>query len=226
MPTAGKLFLYVEDLSFEMIKDALEDWSETTEYNDGLIETELITDITNAHLSDDEVTGILRADGVDTKSHRTGMKAIPYTASSQFMFFEQDGRKYVLIIAPKVTANNVANKLSMILHDEVGAVTVPKLNPLKLREFCEAGMAIKVLLFDEMDIPNMEKATLYGTNITQVNLYGKFVDSGQYRYSVTKLSKDGYTVGIVRDGSVCIFNTIEREDFIAFVKENIVPLVL
>ena len=142
------------------------------------------------------------------------------------MFFEQDERKYVLIIAPKVTANNVANKLSLILHDEVGAVTVPKLNPVKLREFCEAGMAIKVLLFDEMDIPNMEKATLYGTNITQVNLYGKFVDSGQYRYSVTKLSEDGYTVGIVRDGSICIFNTVDQEGFVAFVKEQIVPLVI
>lgn len=226
MPTAGKIFLYVETMPRDDIYDALNGWREELEYDDGEFTTSLINDIEGLEIYKDEVRGVYRSDGIETKIHRTGAKTIPYTVESRFLFFEQDDRRYVLVMAPKRTANNIANRLSLILHNEVGAVTVPKLNPQKLREFCEASMAIKVLLFEEMDIPNMEKATLYGTNITQVNLYGQFVDSGQYRYSVTKLSEDGHTVGIVRDGSVCIFNTIESSDYIDFIKDKIIPLIL
>lgn len=229
MPTAGKLFLYVEDLSLEKIHEALDGWSESLEYDDENLQTTLITDIVNLSDVDEDSTdlsGVIRGDGVEMMHHRTGPRHVAYTTSTRFQFFSQDGRNYVILMAAKQTANNVANKLSLILHDEVAAITVPKLNPRKLREFCEGSEAIKVLLFDDMDIPNMEKATLYGPNITQVNLYGQFVDSGQYRYSVSKL-KDGYTVGIVADASVCIFNTLDTtQDYIDFVKANIVPMVI
>lgn len=228
MPTAGKIFLYQEVLELAQIQERLEDLSEEIEYAlDG--ETfNLVTDISHLSLTEKELSGLYSADGVEAKMHRSGPQYVTYTRESPFYFFEEEERSYVLIMAPKRIANGIANKLSLILHDAVGAIAVPKLNPRKLREFCEGSEAIKVLLFEEMDIPNLEKATMYGTNIVQMDLYNRFVDSGQYRYSVSKLKpeKDAHTIGIVRDGSVCIFTEIDSHEYVQFIKNEIVPMIL
>lgn len=228
MPTAGKVFVYRENLPLVEIHDLLKGYRETVEYDTGEETMTLIKDITELNYSEKELSGLYSSDAVETKYHRSGSKSITYTRESKFYFFEQEGRNYVLVMAPKHMANVIANSLSLILHGVVGSIIVSRMNPRLLREFCEGSEAIKVLLFEDLDIPNLEKATMYGFNIVQMDLYNKFVDSGLYRYSVSKLTQrqNNHTVGIVRDGSICIFTSIEAAEYVDFIKDEIVPMIL
>lgn len=225
MPTAGKLFLYRESLTLPQIHDALEGWEETW-VEDPLLDTTLRRNITLDDVHSDTLNGIFIEDGLQKNAFRGVMQAMPYTIESGFSFFLVDGAPYCVILAKKGIANNVANRLSLILHDERGAITLPVLNISAFMELYEAGEGTKIALFDNMDIPNMNKGTLYGTNVIQTDMYGRFVNSGDPWYIVFKDKLTDYTVGLVRDGTVCIFSTVDSLGFLDYVKSDIVPLVL
>lgn len=227
MPTAGKLFIYREDLNITEIGENLNEFREEELYDFEDFQTTLIKDIAKVRVFEDrELTGAYRYDLVDTREHRGQTKYTPYTTRAFFTIWEQEETTWLLVLAAKKVANKVANELSLILHGAMGTFVEPRLNPEKLRDFCVQSEAIKVLLFDDLVIPNMDKATLYGLNVVQTDLYSQFVNEGLFRYSVTKLGQDDHTIGIVRDGSVCIFNRVDTDQYIEFIKERILPLIL
>ena len=41
---------------------------------------------------------------------------------------------------------------------------------------------------------------------------------------VSKTKQRGWTVGIVRDGTIVVFNTVDKKAFVEFLKEKIFPM--
>lgn len=225
MPTAGKLFLYRESLTLQQIHDALEGWEETWS-EDPMLDLTLRRNVEDLDLYETSLSGIFSEDGLRRDTFRGVVQAMPYTTESVFTFFLVDDAPYCAILAKKGIANNVANRLSVILHDELGAITLPVLNIMKLKQLYATGEATKILLVDDLEIPNMNKATLYGDNVIQTDWYGRFVNVGTPWYVVFKDKSKGYTVGLVRDGTVCIFSTVDTLGFLDYMKSDIIPLVL
>lgn len=231
MPTAGKVFLYrgqpetTQKLTLEQIQSGLEGYRVSVHHSD-IIEIDLITDIVHLSLSVDELKGLFSFDKVDIRNYRGTINAIPYTVEAPFLFVEHEGKIYLIILVKKMIANYTANQLSIILHGEVGAIIEPVLKPSVVEGFYKDAEGTKILLFDGIQIPNMSKATLYGDNVVQTNFYKDFINEGDPWYVVAKTKKRGYTVGLVRDGLVVIFNTVDLEGFIEYVKDEIFPLIL
>lgn len=226
MPTSGKVFVYRETKTLEEIKVALEGYEEEIDYEDPDLDVTLKSNITRLEL-DQDLVGLYQTDSVDHKIFRGRESIQPYTTEAPFLITEYEGKLYLIVLIRKAIANKVANTISLILHEELGAMTEPRINPERLREFCEKSEAIKVLLFDEIDIPNLDKTTLYGLNVVQTDMYGKFVDSGLFRYTVMKMSTaEAFTVGLVRDGTVVIFTSVDSSQFIEFIKDKILPLII
>ncbi len=222
MPTAGKIFRYREDLSLEEINEKLEGYEVSIGSEEGI---PLITDIPTLRLSEDELEGLYRYDGVVIHRHRSGLQVTPMTTDAPFIFKHKEGEIFVIIIAKKVVANKVANELSKILHGEVGAIVEVMINPRAVEHFYEAGEGTKVLFLDEMTIPNMKKLAMYGENVLQTNLFGEYSEDGEPWYVVVK-TKTGYTAGLVRDAAVTVFNLVDMLTFLSFLEESIFPLIL
>jgi hypothetical protein len=228
MPTAGKLFLYREDKTLKDIAALLEGWEEVVETElDGkyIVLRKDISDV-NYIEATDELTATYHQDEVMQVTFRDKTQTIPFTKEAELRFFTIDDAPYLVVMAPKHIANTVANQISNILSGQLGAIAEPVLNITEIKELYESGDATKIALFDNIDIPNMNKATLYGANIVQTDLYGRFINLGDPWYIVFKDKETGYTVGLVRDGSICIFSACEPDDFMSYLEERIVPLIL
>jgi len=225
LPTAGKVFKYREELSLEQIRDSLEGYETEVCFEGPEEDLQLIADIVSLSLGESELSGIFRYDQPTTINHRSGITVLPKTVRAFFVFIVEEETVFLLIVAKKTVANNVANELSKILHKEVGAIVEARIDPKSLEGFYSAGEATKVLLFDEILVPNMNKLTLYGDNVLQTDLYGEYSKEGLASYIVTK-TREGYTVGVTREASVTIFNEIDTPTFEHFIKQTILPLIL
>ena len=230
MPISAKIFLHQESLPFEDIAEKLKAWSEeeTFEAAPGEDYT-LLANIMEAEHNDEELSGIYAYDSVATHIWRGEVSYTPFTTTAPFIFTEKDEQRFLIVLAPKSIANRVANKLSMILHGVQGAIIEPVIRTASFDEFQSGTETTKIMLFDDIDIPNLDKATLYGGdggNVQQTNLYGNFVAHGRPWYMVSKTKGRGWTVGIVRDATIVVFNTVSIEHFVEFLKEKIFPMTL
>ena len=227
MPVAGKIFLYLnpEDLTLEEVAEKLRAWSEEETFETPEDDYQLLANVEEVEY-DKELRGIYMYDSVAIHHWRGVAKATPYTTEAPFLFTEQDGQRFLIILAPKNVANRVANRLSTIIHGAQGTIVEPVIRTDSFDEFQAGTEATKIMLFDDIEIPNMNKATLYGDKVQQTDLFNNFVSIGRPWYMVAKTKQRGWTVGIVRDGAIVVFNTIEKSEFIEFLKEKIFPMTL
>ena len=224
MPTAAKIFLYQEDLALEEIAKALKTWREEEVYEVPGDNYDLLANVENVEYDEDELYGIYMYDAVAVHTWRGAARATPFTTDAPFIFTEQEGQRFVIVMAPKSVSNRVANRLSTIIHGEQGTIVEPMIRTDNFNEFQAGTDATKIMLFDDIDLPNVDKGTLYGDNVQQTDLYGNFVAHGRPWYMVSKTKQRGWTVGIVRDGTIVVFNTVDKEAFVEFLKEKIMPM--
>lgn len=226
MPVAGKIFLYQEDLDLEEMAENLRAWNEKETFEAPGEDYHLLANVEEVEHDGEELRGIYMYDSVAIHRWRGVAIATPYTTEAPFVFTEKDGQRFLIVLAPKNVANRVANRLSIILHDAQGTIVEPVIRTDSFDEFQADTEATKIMLFDDIEIPNMDKATLYGGNVQQTDLFNNFVGIGRPWYMVAKTKQRGWTVGIVRDGAIVVFNTVEKSEFIEFLKEKIFPMTL
>ena len=231
MPTSGKLFIIVEKMSLEDIREALTDYDVSEEFSTPELNLKIRENIENLAISEEprQLMGQFSQDNVSHLEYRGTVKATPFTTYAPFIFFEQSGQTYCLIMASKVAANKVAGKLSEIAFGEQGAILEPLLDIPRINKFYRDGQRTSVLLLDNMEVPNLGKLTMYGGkggDVVQTDLFGRYIQSGDPWYVVFKEKITGETVGLVRDGTIVIFGNMEGYEYIKFVKEYILPLVL
>ena len=223
MPIAGKVFVYVGGLTLREISDKLEGYRVSFKDEDL---NELVTDIDDTLFAEGRYQAIYRFDSIVAISSRLGIEIVLKTTITPILFIESPKAKFLLVLAKKNIANRVATELSKILHGNVGAIVKAMITPEATRKYYESSEGTKVLLLDGIPLPNMNKMTMYGGDVVQTTLYGEYIGEGEPWYAVFKVQKLGYTVGLVRDGSVTVFNSIEPQVFVDFIEEYVFPLVL
>jgi hypothetical protein len=224
MPTAGKLFIHVEDLDLDAAAESLSSWRESEVYETPDDRYDLLTNVEEVEHDGEELRGIFMYDDIATYTWRGVLSSIPYTKEAPFVFTKQEEKWYLIVMAPKAIANRTANILSTILHGEQGFIVEPMIRSDNFDDFQKGTDATKIMFFDEIETPNLDKATLYGGNVHQTDFFGNLVSVGRPWYVVGKTKQRGWTVGIVRDGAVVVFNTIDATSFVEFVKDKIIPM--
>jgi hypothetical protein len=130
------------------------------------------------------------------------------------------------VFEKKERANNVANQLSKILFLLPGRILEVRIEPDTIKKYHEEHMEdAKVLFFDDVDIPNISKLSLYGSGLANTALYSEYLTHGKLWYIVMRSKKFGYIVGFTRNGIVVSFTKIEIKDLSSFVKTEIFPLL-
>lgn len=225
MPLGGKLFKFSQVLDLEKVHETLNGYEET-ESDDGW-DGVLSKNFQVYPVEDEELLAMYSSDKLLAIPFRGEVQMVPETVQSQMIFFVKKETQFLLIVAPKAVANNTAKKLSDVLGS-LGDIREARFTAETLNEYADDQEKTSVAFFDNIDRINMEKAALYagdGGHVRQTDLWGDYIEHGLPWYVLGKERSMGFTVGLVRDGSICIFNNVGFEEYVDFVKQEIIQLV-
>lgn len=227
MVVAGKVFKLTEPLAVADIASRLEGYRTEEAYEEGDYKLALITEVTGLLPKGNMLRGIYSHDYVTQVFHRGKILPTPRTVEAMFSFAEREGTTFLTIVEKKRVANLVANKLSEVLFEKAGGVLEARISPETLKEFhLKNPEDTKITFFDNVDIPNIDKLSLYGPDLTNTSLFEDYGKHGDLWYVVARSREHGYVVGITRDASVTIFNLTEKEPYLEYVAKEIYPLAL
>jgi hypothetical protein len=230
MVLAGKLFLIEEDIDLQGIAAKLKGFKAEEGLKDEDIS--LITEIKDLRLVGDSLYGTFIQDQFLDVYHHGERVRVPTTSEAPFFFVEQvqkqgESRRTVLtVMEKKARANNIANQLSKILFITTGKIVEVRIEPARFERFHEDNFEdTKVIFFDDVDLPNIKKLSLYGSGLGNTSAYVDHLKHGKIWYIVLKSKRHGVVVGVTRNGVVTIFSKATRDEFIQYVKDEIIELI-
>jgi hypothetical protein len=105
-------------------------------------------------------------------------------------------------------------------------VVEARIDPETLRTFHEANFDdTKIVFYDDLDLPNISKLSLYGAELGNTTLYSEYLSHGKLWYIVFRSKTFGYVIGLTRNCVVTAFSRMEPEEFVLFIKDQVFPLV-
>jgi len=227
MVIAGKIFRLSEALSLAEIASRLEGYRTEEPYEEGDYEFTLFTEVVGLLPKENMLRGVYSHDYVIHIFHRGKVMPLPRTVEALFSFAQHGEETLLTIVEKKHVANFIANKLSEILFDKAGGVLEARIPPETLRDFhLKNPEDTKITFFDNVDIPNVNKLSLYGPDLISTSLFEDYCKHGDLWYVVARSKEYGYVVGVTRDASVTIFNLTEKEKYLEFVEKEIYPLAI
>ena len=230
MVLAGKLFRLEEDVDADLhtIAAKLKGFKSEDKIKDNDKDVSLITEIKDLRLTGDSLHGTFIQDQLLDVYHHGERVHIPTTSEAPFFFVEQKqkGRIVLTVMEKKARANNIANQLSKILFITTGKIVEVGIEPARFVRFHEDNFEdTKVIFFDDVNLPNIKKLSLYGSALGDTSLYVDHLKHGKIWYVVLRSKRHGTVVGVTRNGVVTIFSKAKKEDFIDYVRDEIIGLI-
>ena len=212
------------------LKDFREEERHETESGEKL---DLVTEILDLKSKDDSISGIFSKDFVQKRFYRRKLVEAPVTEEAPFWIRHFKERIFMIVLAPsvargvkKLLTNYVANKLSKVLFIASHAIVEAKIPHTSLKELHESNPeATKLIWFDEVDIPGVEKLCLAGSDLADTTLYHNYLEHGKIWYVVFEVQKRGIVVGITRNCVVTLFSKSTTQEFINYISEDLLTLV-
>ena len=227
MVTAGKVFKLVEPTPLPDLASKLSGYRREESYEEGDYKFTLITDVTHLTPSENALTGVYSHDYITHVFHRGKTVPLPRTVEAMFRFAQHKERTFLTVVEKKRLANFVANRLSETIYEGAGHITEARIPPETLRDFhLKNPEDTKVTFFDNVDIPNVDKLSLYGPDLIGTSLFEEYGKHGDLWYIVARSKKHGYVVGVTRDVSVTIFNIVDKNKYLEYVEKEIYPLII
>ena len=227
MVVAGKIFKFSNKMLMEDVGSKLDGYRNEGTYEEEGYNLQLLTEITGLLPKGNTLTGVYSHDYVMHVFHRGKVVPLPRTVEAIFSFTHTEKTTFLAVVEKKRVANFVANKLSEILFEKVGGIVEARIPPETLRSFhLKNPEDTKITFFDNVDIPNVNKLSLYGPDLVNAQLFEDYTKHGDLWYVVARSKKTGYIVGVTRDASVTIFNLGDKNKYVEYVSQEIYPLIL
>ncbi len=226
MVLAGKVFLVRENYEMDLLAEKLKAFRLETETSVEEQSFKLISEIRNLTAGKNSLEGAFSFDTVFVVRHREKAVPVPRTYEAPFTFDVSKGRLFLTVYDKKNRANNIANEISKAVFLSLGQVVEARIEPEVLKKFHEANFDdTKIVFFDQVDIPNINKLSLYGSALGVTGLYNEYLEHGKLWYAVIRSKKYGYVVGVTRNAVVTIFSRLELPEFKTYIRGEIVPLI-
>jgi len=230
----AKIFEIKEEVDLGLIVGKLKDFRKEELYQteNGEVIT-LVTEILDLKLKENTVSGVFSKDFVSKRFYKRKLIETPITEESPFWIKPFNERVFVIVSAPsvargvkKLLTNYVANKLSKVLFITPHAIVEVEISPATLRKLHELNpQATKLIWFDQVDIPGVEKLCLAGSDLVDTKLYHDYLEHGKIWYVVFEVQKRGIVVGIARNCVVTLFSKSTTEDFVNYILEDLLELI-
>lgn len=234
MVLPAKIFEIKEDVNLFFVAQKLRHFKEEEQYTMVNGETiNLVSEILDLKIEGDTISGIFSRDFVRSRVYRRRIIETPVTEESPFWIKRFNGRFFLIVLAPstarglkKLLTNYVANKLSKILFIKPNVILEVEIPHEKLKTLHESNpQATKLIWFDSVDIPGVEKLCLAGSDLTDTSLYQEYLKHGKIWYVVFEVQRRGIVVGVTRNCVVTLFSKSSIEEFVGYIMEDILPLI-
>jgi len=223
---AAKIFLVREEYDLDVLAQKLRTFKveqETTVEDQNF---SLVSEIQDLVVGKTELEGVFSFDVVFVVRHRGKALPVARTYEAPFRFDLHGGRLFLTVFEKKARANNIANEISKAVFLSLGQVVEARIAPETLKKFHEDNFDdTKIIFFDDVDIPNISKLSLYGSALGVTSLYNEYLEHGKLWYTVIKSRKYGYIVGLTRNSVVTVFSRLELNEFKTYIRGEILPLI-
>jgi hypothetical protein len=212
------------------LKDFREEESHKTEKGQTI---NLVTEILDLQTKEGSISGVFSKDFVRRRYFRRKLVETPVTEESPFWIERFKERVFLIVLAPsvargvrKLLTSHIANKLSKVLFINPNAIGKVRISHDTLKQLHEANpQATKLIWFDEVDIPGVEKLCLAGSDLADTELYHNYLQHGKIWYVVFEAKKRGIVVGIARNCAVTLFSRSTVDEFITYISEDLLSLI-
>jgi len=222
---AGKIFKIREEISLEAIASKLKNFRKEENYPVGDKSIPLLTEIRDLGFRTHGLIGTFSQDRVISLYRRGEIVPTIKTIEAPILFSNYGDMLLLTIIGKKWTANNIASQLQEILLLRPGAIVEGRIAPETLKRFHEENPAgTKVIFFDDVDIPDVNKLSFYGSALINSSLYNDYLKHGKIWYVVVT-SRKGYVVGLTRNSVVTVFSRVDEGEFLDYTVDEVFPLI-
>ncbi len=229
-----KIFEIKEKADLGLMAWKLKDFREEELYETEKGETiNLVTEILDLQQRENSIAGVFSKDFVRRRYYKRKIVENPVTEESPFWIRRFKERVFLIVLAPsvargvkKLLTSHIANKLSKALFIKTTAIVktrIPHETLVKLHE--SNPQATKLIWFDEVDIPGVEKLCLAGSDLVDSKLYRDYLEHGKIWYVVFETQKRGIVVGIARNCVVTLFSKSTVDEFINYILEDLLILI-
>lgn len=230
----AKIFEIKEDINLLLAAQKLKHFREEETYITVNGESlSLVSEILDLKMGDDIISGVFSRDFVRSRVYRRRVVEIPVTEESPFWIKRFNNRYFLVVLAPstarglrKLLTNYVANKLNKLLFIRPNVIVEVEIPHEKLKALHESNpQATKLIWFDNVDIPGVEKLCLAGSDLVDTSLYQEYLKHGKIWYVVFELQRRGIVVGITRNCVITLFSKSSLDEFVNYIMEEILPLI-
>jgi len=230
----AKIFEIKEEAALGLMVGKFKDFREEELYQTENGETiNLVSEVLDLKIKDNSISGVFSKDFMRRRFYKRKLIETPVTEESSFWIKSFNGRVFIIVSAPsvargvkKLLTNYVANKLSRVLFITSHAIVESKIPHTTLKKLHESNpQATKLIWFDQVDIPGIEKLCLAGSALADTRLYHDYLEHGKIWYVVFEAQKRGIMVGITRNCVVTLFSKSTTEEFIDYILEDLLPLI-
>ena len=234
MVLPAKIFEIKEKADMGFMLQKLRDFREEVPYETESGESiNLVTEILDLRFEGGTISGVFAKDFVGTRFYKRRLVETLVTEEAPFWIRPFDDRIFLIVLAPstargvkRLLTGNVANTLSRILFIKRGAIVETRISHETLREMHESNpQATKLIWFDQVDIPGVEKLCLAGSDIADTELYQEYLKHGKIWYVVFEVQKYGLVLGITRNSVVTLFSKSTIADFVKYIQDEILKLI-
>ena len=234
MVLPAKIFEIKEKADMGFILQKLRDFREEAPYETESGESiNLVTEILDLRFEGGTISGVFAKDFVGTRFYKRRLVETLVTEEAPFWIRPFEDRIFLIVLAPstargvkRLLTGNVANTLSRILFIKRGAIVETRISHETLREMHESNpQATKLIWFDQVDIPGVEKLCLAGSDIADTELYQEYLKHGKIWYVVFEVQKYGLVLGITRNSVVTLFSKSTIADFVKYIQDEILKLI-
>ncbi len=222
MALSAKVFRIKRYLPLDIIADKIRNYRrleevEGVEITQSFDDIRIVGDILKAYFVFDEPR-IMNIKGE--------MQRLAVRREALVAFKEEFGDILLIVFEKKFRANRIANIISEVLFAKTGEVVEANISHEILKSLHESNPeSTKVIYFDNVDIPNVNKLALYGSALADTSLYNMYLEHGKIWYVVFHHQDTGYIVGLTRNLIIAMFSKITLDEFLNYIVKHVTPLL-
>jgi hypothetical protein len=234
MVLPAKIFEVKEKVDIGIILAKLKDFHEEESYETAIGETIILTsEILDLTETEGTISGIFSKDYIQRRTYKRQLVETPITEESHFWIQPFQNRVFIIVSAPsvargvkKLLTNFIANKLSQILFILKGSIVEVTIMHDTLKELHESNpQATKLIWFDQVDLPGVEKLCLAGSDLADTTLYQDYLKHGKIWYVVFEVHRQGIVIGVTRNCVITLFSKSTTQEFIDYILKDVIPLI-
>ncbi|MHA2024245.1 MAG: hypothetical protein ACTSWQ_11345 [Candidatus Thorarchaeota archaeon] len=230
MPTSGRLYLIKDEISLSDAYDKLDGWEDRADYEEFEVEENiLVAGVQGLHYDDevDELSGVFKW----TKIHRFLYegKVTPTFETRKAPFKIRNTKNGIILLLMKASGAYplIAQRINYKLFDTTTGIIKAELTTNQYKEMLsDNDEDTKVAFYRNVDLPGIKTLALYGKNLVQTDLWGQYTNIADPSYVMVKArtrNQEEWTVGVGKEGNVCVFSSCELDEYVEFVFMDIVP---